>query len=331
MITPDQHVSSLAKQARELFVVHVGRALPELVKVCDQRFTTLMDQPGGARERQERHEAWALFQRNQTVWLNGCRKALQRTLLQSSRSSSGNPLSTGRLELVADDAIDNQIMASRMAMQVLEKTSTELNDLRLRIQHLEKRTELSKDDVLLPDVTSRILVDQWSEAQMAREAWSLVQDALAPHFATKLLEAYKAANEFLVASGVMKEIDFQQLVKRAPGSRTASTPTPVMAGRRSSDQSPSTAASSSMGVNDETRMMTGATPLARARMRAQGVVGRLKRLLSDKLGGDFEATQILPPSPRLQQALQQSMSALRVDTGMGSTGRAGSDDAAPFG
>lgn len=78
-----------------------------------------------------------------------------------------------------------------------------------------------------------------------------------------------------------------------------------------------------MGVNDETRMMTGATPLARARMRAQGVMGRLKRMLSDKLGGDFEATQILPPSPRLQQAMQQSMSALRIDTGMVSTGSMG--------
>jgi hypothetical protein len=84
---------------------------------------------------------------------------------------------------VADDTIDIQIMASRMAMQVLEKTSTELNDLRLRIQHLEKRAELAKGDVLLPDVVSRILVDQWLEAQLPREAWQLIQEALAPPFA----------------------------------------------------------------------------------------------------------------------------------------------------
>ncbi|MCU0763316.1 MAG: DUF1631 domain-containing protein [Hydrogenophaga sp.] len=335
VVTPEQHVSSLAKQARELFVVHVGRALPELVRVCDKRLTALLDQPGTTREQQERREAWSLFQRHQTAWLNGSRKELQRTLLPRSGSSSGNPLSTGRLELVADDTIDIQIMASRMAMQVLEKTSTELNDLRLRIQHLEKRAELAKGDVLLPDVVSRILVDQWLEAQLPREAWQLIQEALAPPFAAKLLEAYQAANQFLVASGVMKDIDLQQLVKRTPGSRTGSTPPPpVVAGRRSSDP-PQTgrefassrgqagSASGAMGVHDETRMMTGATPLARARMRAQGVMGRLKRMLADKLGGDFEATQILPPSPRLEQALQQSLSALRVDVGMGSTGSMG--------
>ena len=35
MTSPDQHVSSLAKQARELFVVHVGRALPDFVKLAE--------------------------------------------------------------------------------------------------------------------------------------------------------------------------------------------------------------------------------------------------------------------------------------------------------
>ena len=60
-----------------------------------------------------------------------------------------------------------------------------------------------------------------------------------------------------------------------------------------------------MGVQDETRMMTSASPLARARMRAQGVVGRLRRMLIDKVGGEFEATQILPPSPGLAQAMQR--------------------------
>ncbi len=56
---------------------------------------------------------------------------------------------------------------------------------------------------------------------MTREGWQLAQDALAPVLAIRMHEAYKAANEFLVASGVMKEIDLQSLVKRAPGLRSA--------------------------------------------------------------------------------------------------------------
>jgi len=329
-------------------VVHVGRALPEMVRACDTRLTSLLDQAGPAREMQDRRDAWTAFQKHQTAWLNGSRKALQRSLLPRS-STSGNPLSTGRLELVAEGTIDDQILASRLAMRVLDKSSSELNDLRLRIQHLERRQELPRGDVLLPDVTARILVDQWLDAQMTREAWALVQDALLPIMATKLHEGYKAANEFLVSSGVMKEIDLQSLVKRAPGSRTGSTPAPVpaAAGRRSGDAPPrdpsgsgpssapgfgpagssaqgafgaSRAGSSSMGVHEETRMLTSATPLARAKMRAQGVVGRLKRLLMDKIGGDFEATQLLPPSPQLEQAMQQSMAVVRREVGAPSTG-----------
>jgi len=270
--------------------------------------------------------------------------------------------------------------------------STELNELRLRVQHLEKRQELPRGDVLLPDVVARILVDQWLDVQMTREGWALVQEAISPVLAKSMLASYKAANEFLVSSGVMKEIDLQALVKRAPGSRS-SGPAPSAGkgaaaegdsgfsgaggaasgggggqggdqggggsgaggagsgaghagrsgggaggmggtgggggvgthgggaqgglagggrggtadGRGGTGFSPSQPGrpSTSMGVHDETRLMTHSSPLARARMRAQGVVGRLRRLLMDKVGGDFEATQLLPPSPRLQQAMEQ--------------------------
>jgi hypothetical protein len=53
---------------------------------------------------------------------------------------------------------------------------------------------------------------------------------------------------------------------------------------------------------EETRMMTATTPLARARQRAQGVLGQLRRLFVDR-GADFEATRQQAPSPELAQAL----------------------------
>jgi hypothetical protein len=444
--SPDQHVSSLAKQARELFVVHVGRALPELVKACETRLTAGLDQMGPAREMQERRDAWMAFQSSQTTWLNQSRKALQRTLLPRFNHSGNSTLSApGRLELIAEGVIDDQILASRLAMRVLEKSSSELNELRLRIQHLEKRQELPRGDVLLPDVLARILVEQWVDVQMTREGWLQVQDGLAPVLAEKMLAAYKAANEFLVSSGVMKEIDLQALVKRAPGSRSsgpsgASAPgkkdaTPKegdsqngggyqgggggggdyggseyggqgggtdgpqgasmsgqnggyggqgggygQGGQRGMDQgrpgasggrgqeggqaggyggqgggqgggygqdgqrgasqmrpgvrgqggggqfgqgeqgqrdgpsSRGAQSSSVMGVHDETRMLTGTSPLARARMRAQGVVGRLKRLLSERIGGDFEATQLMESSPQLQQAIQRMVPVVQAES-----------------
>ncbi|MDP2368028.1 DUF1631 family protein [Rhodoferax sp.] len=56
-------------------------------------------------------------------------------------------------------------------------------------------------------------------------------------------------------------------------------------------------------TSDETRLMTATTPLARAKMRAQGVMGQLKRLLVGRGGADFEATSFLPPSPALAAAI----------------------------
>lgn len=363
MATSDQHVSSLAKQARELFVVHLGRAMPELVKVCETRLLGLADQVGPAREMQERRDAWMTFQKTQTTWLNQTRKALQRTLLPRLNPNTGLQTSPGRLELLAEGAIDDQILASRMAMRVLELVSTELNELRLRIQHLEKRQELPRGDVLLPDVTCRILVDQWLDVQMTRDGWVLVQEVLSQALAKHMLAAYKAANEFLVSSGVMKEIDLQALVKRAPGSRSPVPPAGSGKGSAAGAGPDSVRADSSraglssgggmtsggrlggggggaaaggdaggggssgggsvsgamtghggggrpssvMGVHDETRLMTHTSPLARARMRAQGVVGRLRRMLVDKIGGEFEATQLMQTTPRLQQAMQQAL------------------------
>jgi hypothetical protein len=54
---------------------------------------------------------------------------------------------------------------------------------------------------------------------------------------------------------------------------------------------------------DETRMMTSHTPMARARSRALGVMGQLKRLLLGSADTDFEATQYLPRSPALAAAI----------------------------
>jgi Protein of unknown function (DUF1631) len=54
--------------------------------------------------------------------------------------------------------------------------------------------------------------------------------------------------------------------------------------------------------HEETRMMTSATPLARAKMRAQGVIGQLKRMLTDKVAG-FDDTRSYAPSPQLAAAM----------------------------
>lgn len=57
------------------------------------------------------------------------------------------------------------------------------------------------------------------------------------------------------------------------------------------------------GASDETRMLTATTPLARARSRAQGVIGQIRRMFVSHGGGDFVGTVHHAPSPALAAAL----------------------------
>jgi hypothetical protein len=68
---------------------------------------------------------------------------------------------------------------------------------------------------------------------------------------------------------------------------------------------------------DETRLMTSVSPLARARGRALGVMGQLKRLLVGSAGVEFEATHYLPPSPALAAAIAVHSSSGRHHAGDG--------------
>jgi hypothetical protein len=70
-------------------------------------------------------------------------------------------------------------------------------------------------------------------------------------------------------------------------------------------QSPGTPSGSGQNypASEETRMMTGNTPLARARSRAQGVIGQIRRLFVSHGGGDFVGTEHHSPSPALAAAM----------------------------
>jgi len=77
------------------------------------------------------------------------------------------------------------------------------------------------------------------------------------------------------------------------------------------------------GVADETRMMTSSPPLARARARASGVLGQLKRLLTDRVPGFDHSNPPTRPSPALAEALSQQATQIQATEVQG--GGAGQD------
>ena len=58
-------------------------------------------------------------------------------------------------------------------------------------------------------------------------------------------------------------------------------------------------------AEQETRMVTSMTPMARIRQRAQGVLGQLRRMLTDRIGGYEIGAVPVQPSPRLASALAE--------------------------
>ena len=329
--------SPLSRATRERFVSEVDGVVLGMAATAQGRLSTLADQPGSARDQQSRRDALLDFLRRRDSWIQAVRQAWRQAL--SPPPGMAGPVRDAQrgkgLSLIGDDEIENRILASRLTLAIEDKVSWEFNDLRLRVMQLDDGRELGERDVLKPDTFAALLVDQWTACGLTRQAWIAVQDSLAPALVGCMVTAYQHANEFLIRNGVMPVIDRKALVRRTAGTASALQPgpSPAPASRVGGVSTLSGAPGSSIvpgradprGVSgpggapgarapgpretrsalaDETRMLTNATPLARARQRAQGMLGQLKRLLVDR-GADFDPTRPGAHSPALAEALGQ--------------------------
>ncbi len=325
-----------------MFAEQAARVLPSLAHTIGESLSAQERLAGSTREMQERRDAVLVYQKNRAAWLKGSIDALTKALPPAAPASLTGSSGLGKLELMGNEVVESGILSSRLALRLLDFSSWELNDLRLRIQNLEAVTELRKQDIFRPEVLAQHLVEQWTLAALPQYVWVMVQDLVQKSVGEHMLEVYHATNEFLIRHGVMVEIDLRPLVRRTPSAVQASSAAADPAGRADSRMASTSAslASSGMvpasrssgpqsgqngqsgrvgegegegqtlpgswgmgqGVHDETRLQTATTPLARVRMRAQGVMGHLKRLLSSQVPG-FDDTRAISASPQLAQVI----------------------------
>ncbi len=191
------------------------KLLTELSGAIGTRLSTLFEQSTNAREAQDRRDAMVNFQQGQIKWLEGTDRSWK-TVSQTDLSVSSTRLPALNLELIGNEVVETKILSSRLAMRMLDKSGWELNDLQVRIRMLDGKEELDKTDILRPETSAQNLLEQWIAAGLSQEAWMAVQDVIQQSFGDKIVNAYKAANEFLIAQGVMKEIDLRSNLKRAP-------------------------------------------------------------------------------------------------------------------
>ena len=379
---------SLARQVRDQFVNRACDAIKDIPAPVQAKLMTLVDASGNAREMQDRRDAWLAFQRLAPAWLEETAKAWRQSPVAPPPVPKPKK-ETLSFELIDNEVVENKILASRMALSLLDKVTWELNDLRLRIQSLENTSELDTQDILRPEVLMQIMMDAWAKVGLTREAWSLTQDVVQQQLVDRMVEAYHECNEFLIKNGVMPEIDLRPgSVKKAAANRLRGpsggepppeegAPDDAMGGGHSGGYAPGsgggygggypagggraggyqdggggyapggggfgggaahaagTAAGlraghpaagaagghnggggvysgyagqgggnhSMSGASEETRMLTASSPLARARQRAQGVIGQLKRIINDQVA-EFDLTRPTKPSPALASAMQ---------------------------
>ncbi len=327
----------LARQARQRFVEGLCAGLPDLDKTVLDFVTTLMTQSGTAREMQSRHDAWMLYQQHNAAWIDRAGKAWREALAPHVSTTRGSHAPAGlggsQFELLSDDVVENKIVASRMALTVSEQVSNQFDTLRQRTQSLEGQ-ELDNSDILRPDTVCLLLVEQWVEAGLPRTDLLTVVDPLQRELANLLQKQYQAVNVFYVEQGVTPQNDLKSRVRRTSGASVNGSGSESGAGGLAShalaqsreamaaarggagahqqppwaSQHPQHRMQQPPGGYPQQRGMqqagyaTGMTPLSRARQRAQGVMGQLRRLLTQPATG-FDMVNAPPASAALAHAL----------------------------
>ena len=316
-----------------MFTERALRLLPSLAKAVGDSLSALAAQPGNARELQTYRDALLAYHKHSTAWIEGVARVwASKAPAPSAPTQAPVPnVEPDELQLVENDAVESRILASRLALRLLDFASWELNDLRLRIQSLEAASELHKQDIFRPEVLAQRLVDEWAHAMLPQSVWLLVQEVIQLFMAQQVLEIYHATNEFLIGKGVMAEIDLRPLVRRTPSSATAA-PTASKAAAGSSSSAGASSAENDyvtsgmlhgdtvMSRDSGSRALTStgpmaATAMARMRVQAHAVMGHLKQLLSRQVV-DFDSVRPTEASPQLARAMNSMQRADQLSSAM---------------
>lgn len=307
----------LARLVRQQFVDGLCAGLAGLDKTVQDFLAALMSQTGTQREMQARHDAWMQYQEHHGDWVRGVARAWTDALAPADTARNGSALPEAGLELLSDDVVENKIIASRMALTVMEHVSTSFDALRLRVLALEGR-ELPGTDILRPEAVCLVLVEQWVLVTLARADLQLVIDPLQRGLAELAQELYQKGSDFLTGQGIVPRRDLRVRVNRAPGPAAHPGTGPSGLVSRALEQSHEAVAAARHSRSAQERDRTsgpgsaypsplgsaapGMTPLARARQRAYGVMGQLRRLLAQPATG-YDMSHAPPASAALAHAL----------------------------
>ncbi len=305
--------TALAQQARRSYVEGLLSGLGPVVQSVNKGARLLVGQVAEPMVAMKRRELVPDLQKASPSWMQGMSSMLQgarQTGMVSATHFGNLPPPAGRsakLSLVDDDTIEQEIVTSKLALSMMDRSSWEFTDLRSRMTMLEGRDEFDTVDALRPHVFARIITASWRAAGLSLEAWRQLQVVLHEEFAHFAEEGYHETNRFLLERQVMPEVDLRPFIRRSHGVYTGGFTTSGHGGGGFGG-GPGGGSDSQRNVGEETRLMTRAGVLVRGMDHAEAVLGRLNRLVGRQLPG-FGVTQHDQPvmtAPRLKTAINEA-------------------------
>jgi hypothetical protein len=302
---------ALAAQARRSYVERLLYGVPGIVQAVEEGARLLAAQTAEHGIQYKRRDAAADLRRAAPLWVSGITTALRASLGSGMVSASrpGDLPPPGRaasMTLVDDDTIEVEILSSRLALAMMDKSSWEFTDLRSRMSAMERRDELDTNDVLRPHVLARIVTGAWRGASLNHDLWRTLQSVIHEEFAHFAEEAYHETNRWLVQKGVLPDIDLRPFIRRTRNSQVASS-----AGGASATAAQPATGFGRTGVGEETRMMTRAGGFARGSDHAEAVLGRLNRLIGRQLPDFSRTAPMNSTSPELKAAISEAQQGIQ--------------------
>ncbi|MCX8518448.1 MAG: DUF1631 family protein [Rhodoferax sp.] len=298
----------LGKSLRQAYLARISQGLEQVADAMQQRLTELLNEACPTRQAQTRRDAWMAFKSTRQLWMDRTVAAWGQRL-QSLSEQRALPTEFGVLELLGTDAMEYQILCSRLVMAVHDTIALEWDDLQVRIKTLEGSDTLDVRDLLRPAVLLLPLVEQWAVVGMGVESWNLVSQAIGKTLAEALQDAFQSANNSLIQQGVLPVITLKDRVKARPAL--------IDGGKGSGDMKPNPAAPTTLAaaaasaLAEKTGAVVMGRHLARAKLRAQELLGQVKHLFASQTGNGIADMGPHASSPALQAALTPQALAAR--------------------
>jgi len=333
------------------------RGVAVMGAVLKESAQQLMDQPAEYSLAVARREGVGLWQARGNAWLKALVHELRNCttdprLLDAKFSRHGDAAlrqaapgaaevkkSQGgaepELALVDDDTIEREISMSRLTLAMMDKASWEFTDLRMRMQALEAVDDLPPHDLLRGQTVARLALDAWFDAGLTISVWHMLQNTLHEEFGQLLCEAYHDTNDWLVAQGVLADVDLRPFIRRSAATRieAAKVLESMWANSSGAPGAGSAAgpgdAGSTRGALAGSESTRGLAPASPARNQAEEVLAQLQRVLKREVPGFAGAAaggarQVMSPhmrttpaalSERLQAVINRAQNAVQQPFG----------------